>query len=1279
MNTSMAMLGLTLSLVAVGADHIVGGAGLDTVNLEVTSGSVETVYYRFSSTDGGAWVGVDNWVTIINFRRGEDKIIFLDTDGAPISLDDFLSDGNRGTNGGQLVISPRFDDDKIVGADIKFGINMLRIVYTTDSQEAVRTGNTYNALAEKYLGALSNSPGETPAGYDGDNDVLTDHSLLRNYLNIDGNDDNLLIVDDAYLETIVPDVLISESRASTAGVFATVSATDADGTAAYSEDLSYSITGGTGVGVFDLDANGGISVASTATLDYDTAPISYTLTIGVSDGLDADGTADTAVDATKTFTIGLVDVNDITPVAVQEGANARGSITETRGTAGASAHVGTGYMITITDADTNNVFDFIDFEIDGIASSGVFDFIETSTGSGIYELTLLAGQTIDRESTQLIRDGISFLEIGYKISDGVNESTNYLVEVDVDDINDNGPTVTASRIDSSIPITLDEAIDDSTTPRNVMGLTIEITDDDSTGVNPPLTSASFTVLNADDSTVNENFRVENVNGNWVLQFTDSPQAPLKAEDQATFEVIIEVSDGENPATESDSFTINVNGEAVYSISESGDTLTADLDTADPNGVDMASVRYQWFTTTDGGTTKDTIATSGTNSIANTTSRSLNTAGYTPPSGAVYGVTISYQDPFNVAAGDRTEFDVLLSPIFFSDGTDPVASYAGSINEDSTAATLPTIAARVDNAPQASTFTYEFVTDVDAGTTNTAHLGFTIDGQGAITFTGTASTDLDYDTDPVRDSITLRVRATYDADGTGNAGAVHTRDVQVVIAVTDLNDNTPEIGSLQIETDEPQVIAGFGVAEFGSPTTGNGVFITGTSADEYINGDAGLNIITSGGGADHIVGGAGLDTVNLEVTSGSVETVYYRFSSTDGGAWVGVDDWVNIINFRRGEDRLVFLDTDGAPIDLTTFLSDGNRGTNGGQLVISPRFDDDKIIGADIKFGINTLRIVYTTDSQEAVRTGDTYNALAEKYLGALSNSPGETPAGYDGDNDVLTDHSLLRNYLNIDGNDDNLLIVDDAYLETIVPDVLISESRTSTAGVFATVSANDADGTAAYSEDLSYSITGGTGVGVFDLDANGGISVASAATLDYETTSSYTLTIGVSDGLDADGIADPAVDATKTFTIGLVANLPAEYRIVRQFPEGTPLLKAEVVTPDPDGVMAGTAASYRFFLLNSDGSEPVASEANYNLQDATFSHIDNDELILPIKFDRNNVYGVEVTYTDGVGKEESVVFIEAPQPQAPPIQPSRQWEQVEVIIPDDLGLTPLPEADPNAG
>ena len=376
-------------------------------------------------------------------------------------------------------------------------------------------------------------------------------------------------------------------------------------------------------------------------------------------------------------------------------------------------------------------------------------------------------------------------------------------------------------------------------------LQLAATSEDNDGVTSPIASYEF-VGDSNGFTIDDNGRIT-----LTTRFDYEDTTPN------SYELTVRATDSrQDPQTGDITFTLSVQneeeGSAEYRIieDETNPRLMVALVDADPNSATysedpdgrVGGVSFQWFTTLDGGTTKNDIT-----SITDTTSATLDIEGYTPPSGEIIGVTISYQDPFNVAAGDRTEFDVLVSPIFFSDGTDPVASYAGSINEDSTAATLPTIAARVDNAPQARTFTYEFVTDVDAGTTNTAHLGFTIDGQGALTFTGTASTDLDYDTDPVRDSITLRVRATYDADGTGNAGAVHTRDVQVVIAVTDLNDNTPEIGSLQIETDEPQVIAGFGVAEFRSPTTGNGVFITGTTADEYINGDAGFNIITSGGG------------------------------------------------------------------------------------------------------------------------------------------------------------------------------------------------------------------------------------------------------------------------------------------------------------------------------------------------------------------------------------------------------------------------------------------------
>ena len=131
---------------------------------------------------------------------------------------------------------------------------------------------------------------------------------------------------------------------------------------------------------------------------------------------------------------------------------------------------------------------------------------------------------------------------------------------------------------------------------------------------------------------------------------------------------------------------------------------------------------------------------------------------------------------------------------------------------------------------------------------------------------------------------LSVRVTYDADGDGTTtNDRETSDVDVVINVGDVNEHAPEFApSLQVE-DDPQVLAGFAILP-----------------------------------GRHIIGGAGIDSITLSSAVGDVETVYYRFSSTDGGAWVGSDGFDTITNFRRGEDRLVFLDTDGTPISLNDF-------------------------------------------------------------------------------------------------------------------------------------------------------------------------------------------------------------------------------------------------------------------------------------------------------------------------------------------------------------------------
>ena len=81
-------------------------------------------------------------------------------------------------------------------------------------------------------------------------------------------------------------------------------------------------------------------------------------------------------------------------------------------------------------------------------------------------------------------------------------------------------------------------------------------------------------------------------------------------------------------------------------------------------------------------------------------------------------------------------------------------------------------------------------------------------------------------------------------------------------------------------------------------------------------------------------------------------------------------------------------------------------------------------------------------------------------------------------------------------------------------------------------------------DTLTYSLSrNGTDADSFSIDANGQITVASGANLDYEDKSSYSITVSVHDGKDVDGADDTTtIDDTIAVTIELsdVAEVPAK-------------------------------------------------------------------------------------------------------------------------------------------
>ena len=92
----------------------------------------------------------------------------------------------------------------------------------------------------------------------------------------------------------------------------------------------------------------------------------------------------------------------------------------------------------------------------------------------------------------------------------------------------------------------------------------------------------------------------------------------------------------------------------------------------------------------------------------------------------------------------------------------------------------------------------------------------------------------------------------------------------------------------------------------------------------------------------------------------------------------------------------------------------------------------------------------------------------------------------------------------------------------------VAENSAADTAVGAAVTATDPDG-----DTLTYTLTGADAAS-FTVDGAGQIKVGQGARLDYETTASYSVTVNVSDGKDAAGGEDTAVDAKVDVAVAVV-------------------------------------------------------------------------------------------------------------------------------------------------
>ncbi|MCA9926076.1 MAG: cadherin repeat domain-containing protein, partial [Anaerolineales bacterium] len=167
--------------------------------------------------------------------------------------------------------------------------------------------------------------------------------------------------------------------------------------------------------------------------------------------------------------------------------------------------------------------------------------------------------------------------------------------------------------------------------------------------------------------------------------------------------------------------------------------------------------------------------------------------------------------------------------------------------------------------------------------------------------------------------------------------------------------------------------------------------------------------------------------------------------------------------------------------------------------------------------------------------------------------------------------------------------------------------------IVGTVVAADSDP----SEKLTFSITGGTGVGTFDINATTGvITVTNGAVLDYETPpTSYTLDVKVTDSAILTDSATMTINVTEANDAPTDISL-SNNSVTEHLPVGTAV--GTLTTTDED-----TGESFTYALVSGAGDSGNAS----------FS-IDGDGLETAVELDRDaqTSYSIRVRSTDSGGK-----------------------------------------------
>ncbi len=890
---------------------------------------------------------------------------------------------------------------------------------------------------------------------------------------------------------------VAENSPADTSVGTPVEATDADGDA-----LTWSITG---ADEFTIDASTGqIMVASGAALDYETKN-SYAVTVGVSDGLDADGNADASVDDTTEVTILVTDVAEppARPDAPSVSANAASPTSAL--TVGWSAP-GNGGGPAITGYDLR-------YRAKG-SSSWTSDS-STVTGAVI---TGLASDTTYEVQVRAVND------------EGVSEWS-----ASGEGATEEGATEKANAA-PIFPSGVARSVSENAAAGTLVGDPVTATDADGDALSYSLSGASEFAIDAGTG-----------------QISVAAGAVLDYETKSSYAVTVSASDGSADATVAVTIRVTdvdesaavafTSGSVTRQVSENSavGTLVGDPVTADGDALSYTLSGASEFAI-DSKTGQISVATGAVLDYESVSS---------------YGVTVRASD----GSSDSAAISVTIG--------------VTDVDEPPSRPDAPSVSAAADTPTSALSVGWDAPSNGDGPAITGYDLRYRAQG----------------DTDWQSDSST--------ATGAVITGLASGTTYEVQVRAVNAEGASPWSESGEGATAKPNAAPTFPsgasreIAENSAAGTPVGEPVAAVDAD----GDA-LSYTLSG--ASEFVIDA--ETGQISVAAGAVldhETVHsysVTVSASDGSAEASVKVTIRVADVDEPPSRPDAPSVSAVAATPTSALSvEWDAPANGGGPAITGydlryraegavSWTSHPVVGTATSAAIAGLASDTTYEAQVRAVNDEGASEWSESGEGATAK-PNAAPAFPSG---------ASRQ---------------------------VSENSAAGTAVGGPVTATDADGDA-----LSYTLSGAS---EFAIDSETGqISVAAGASLDYETKSSYSVTVSVSDGLDADGNADAAVDAMVSVTIGVTdvdesveepngppsVTSPAD----KEYRQGETIASFAIAVSDPDGDAVEVSLSGLPGGLSYSGgkvSGTVSSDATAATYTVTITASDGVNAAVTAEFD----------------------------------------------------------------